>query len=204
MFAASHPYYSPMLTSAPNSLARRLRVPGYLFLGIAMILPVIDLFVGIYPFRLGQVVWRFGAVGLLSSAVGAPLLVLFFVFALALFAGDRKVVIGVGIVAALIALILIGGAGSFSLDALQMKRRVQAAAQLKYMMASGQALFKLLLEALSAIVLSISAFRAANAKALPVSPAEQRTSAGLVMGRRATGKVGPVGAPEAIPAQVDD
>ena len=194
-----------MLTSPPNSLVRRLRVPGYLFLGIAMIMPVIDLFVGVYPLRISQVVWRFGAVGLLSSAVAAPLLVLFFIFALALFLGDRKVVLFVGVLSALIALLLIGGAGSFSLDALQMKRRVQAAAQLKYMMASGQALFKLLIEALSAIVLSVSAFRAASAKSLPVSPAEQRTSAGLVMGRRATGKVGPVvDTPEALPAPVDD
>ena len=193
-----------MITSAPNNVVRRLRVPGYLFLGIAMILPVIDLFVLVYPLRLTQVIWRFGAVGLLSSAVGAPLLVLFFVFALALFAGDRKVVAAVGVLAALIALLLIGGAGSFSLDALQMKRRVQAAAQLKYLMTAGQALVKLLIEALSAIVLSVSAFRAASAKALPVSPAEQRTSAGLVMGRRPSGRTGPADLPAAVQSPVDD
>jgi hypothetical protein len=118
-----------MTPPAPNSLARHLRVPGYLFFGIAMILPVLDLLVSVYPIRLDTVVWRFGAVGLLSSAIGAPLLVLFFVFALAVFCGDKKVIMTVGVVASLIALLLVAGTGSFALDALQMKRRVQAAAQ---------------------------------------------------------------------------
>src|SRR5258705_8802918 len=133
-----------MTHSAPNSLARRLRVPGYLFFGIAMFLPVLDLLVSVYPIRLGEVVWRFGAVGLLSSAVGAPLLVLFFVFALALFAGDRKVILTVGVISALVALLLVAGTGSFALDALQMKRRVQAAAQHRFTLAPLQATIRLL------------------------------------------------------------
>jgi len=172
-----------MTPTAPNSLARRLRVPGYIFFGIAMFLPVLDLLVSVYPIRLGEVVWRFGAVGLLSSAVGAPLLVLFFVFALALFAGDRKVILTVGVVAALVALLLVAGTGSFALDALQMKRRVQAAAQQRFMLASMQAMLKLLVEAVCAIVLSVSAFRAHNKK-LHISPkSEPRSSSSLIMGR---------------------
>ena len=138
-----------MTTPAPNSLARYLRAPGYLFFGLAMLLPVLDLMITVYPWHIGQVVWRFGAVGLLSSAVGAPLLVLFFIFALALFAGDRKVVIAVGVIAALIALLLISGAGSFALDALQMKRRVQAAAPNPLRMSSMTAVTKLVLARLT-------------------------------------------------------
>jgi hypothetical protein len=169
---------------APNSVARYLRAPGYLFFGLAMLLPVLDLLITVYPWHLGQVVWRFGAVGLLSSAVGAPLLVLFFIFALALFAGDRKVVIAVGVIAALIALLLISGAGSFALDALQMKRRVQAAAQERFMMASMQAMLKLVLESITAIVLALSALRTLKkARIVAVPRNEKRGSSSLVMGR---------------------
>jgi hypothetical protein len=121
---------------------------------------------------------------LLSSAVGAPLLVLFFIFALALFAGDRKVVIAVGVIAALIALLLISGAGSFALDALQMKRRVQAAAQERFMMASMQAMLKLVLESITAIVLAFSALRTLKkAKVVALPRNEKRGSSSLVMGR---------------------
>jgi hypothetical protein len=190
-----------MTPPAPNSLARRLRVPGYLFFGIAMILPILDLLVSIYPIRLDTVVWRFGAVGLLSSAIGAPLLVLFFVFALALFAGDRKVIVTVGVLSALIALLLVAGTGSFALDALQMKRRVQAAAQQRFMMASAQAMMKLILEAISAVVLAITAFRTLRkTKALATPRSEARGSGSLVMGRPSAPRA--VAAAEAPPAVV--
>jgi hypothetical protein len=190
-----------MTPPAPNSLARHLRVPGYLFFGIAMILPVLDLLVSVYPIRLDTVVWRFGAVGLLSSAIGAPLLVLFFVFALAVFCGDKKVIMTVGVVASLIALLLVAGTGSFALDALQMKRRVQAAAQQRFMLASAQAMLKLILEAISAVVLAITAFRTMNKAKIVAAPrSEARGSGSLVMGRPSSQRI--VAATEAPPAAV--
>ena len=198
-----------MISSAPNSLVRHLRVPGYLFLGIATVLPLLDLLISVYPLRPATVVWRFGAVGLLSSAIGAPLLVLFFVFALAVFAGDRKIIITVGIISAIIALVLIGGAGAFALDALQMKRRVQEAAQQRFTMASIQAMLKLLLEGGAAIVLAFSAFRTlARAKVAPATRSEPRgSSAGLVMGRQSSRIAAPIAEappPAAINAPVDE
>ena len=183
--------------AAPNALVRRLRAPGYLILGIAMVLPLLDLVVSVNPFRPSTVVWRFGAVGLLSSAVGAPLLVLFFVFVLAYFSGDRKVMILCTALAALIALLMIGGAGTFALDALQMKRRVQAAAQPRFIMASVQAMMKLALEGLAALVLAVSAFRTLKgAKAAPATRTEARASSSLLMGRAAS--------PRSMPAEVAD
>ena len=174
-----------MPPTAPNSIARRFRVPGYLFFGIAFVLPLLDLLISVYPIRLGTVVWRFGAVGLLSSAIGAPLLVLFLIFVLAVICGDNKVITTVGVVAAIIALVLVAGTGSFALDALQMKRRVQEAAQQRFMLASGQAMLKMILQGISAIVLAITAFRMMKApKVVAVSRTEPRRSASLVMGRK--------------------
>ena len=104
-----------MISSAAQNLAQRLRAPGYIILGIAMILPILDFIVSTIPLKPTTVVWRFGAFGLLSSAIGAPLLVLLLIYALALLAGDRKVMILVAVLAALIALTLIGGSGAFAL-----------------------------------------------------------------------------------------
>jgi hypothetical protein len=176
-----------MITAAaPNALVRRLRAPGYLILGIAMVFPLLDLLVSVLPLRPATVVWRFGAVGLLSSAIGAPLLILFFIFVLAYFSGDRKIMVVCAAIAALIALVMIGMAGTFALDALQMKRRVQAAAQAKFLMACAQALLKLAFEGLAALVLAVSAFRTLRgAKAAPVARTEARPSSSLLMGRAA-------------------
>jgi len=80
-------------------------------------------------------------------------------------------------------LLLVVGTGSFALDALQMKRRVQAAAQQRFMLASMQAMLKMIVEATCAIVLSISAFRTINQKAVHTSKGEPRSSSSLIMGR---------------------
>ena len=198
-----------MITAAaPNALVRRLRVPGYLILGIAMVLPLLDLLVSVMPLRPTTVVWRFGAVGLLSSAIGAPLLILFFIFVLAYLAGDRKVVVLCAVLAALIALTMIAGAGTFALDSLQMKRRVQEAAQSRFLLASAQAMMKLGLEGLAALVLAVSAFRTVKgAKAVAIARTEARPSSSLLMGRAAsarpvTGEIAHV--PAAVTERVDE
>ncbi len=150
------------MTPSASDLIRRLRAPAYLIMAVTSILPLIDLMMAISPMHPGTVMWRFGAVGLISSAIGAPLLVLVLIYALALLSGDRKVVITVGIIAAVIAVLMIAGAGSFSLDALQMKSRVNPVALDKFKGASALALVKLLVMGVSAIVLAVSAFRASK------------------------------------------
>lgn len=177
-----------MITTAPNSFVRHLRVPGYLILFIAMILPLLDLLVSVMPLRPTTVVWRFGAVGLFSSAIGAPLLILFFIYVLSVLAGDRKITMLVGIVSALICLSLVLGSGAFVLDALQMKQRVQPAAQTRFMTASVQAMLKLGMQGLGSLVLAISAFRALKAaRAAPVARGtEPRAASSLLVGRSAS------------------
>src|SRR5690348_5048807 len=175
------------MTSTAPELVRRLRVPGYLIMAVTSILPLIDLLMAISPMHPGTVMWRFGAVGLISSAIGAPLLVLVLIYALALLSGDRKVVITVGIIAAIIAVLMIGGAGSFSLDALQMKSRVNPVALDKFKGASALALVKLLVMGISAIVLAVSAFR--SSRLMKREPARAtRGGSTLVVGQPATSR----------------
>jgi|SRR5690348_1388741 len=172
------------MTSTAPELVRRLRVPGYLIMAVTSILPLIDLLMAISPMHPGTVMWRFGAVGLISSAIGAPLLVLVLVYALALLCGDRKVVITVGVIAALVAVLMFIGAGSFTLDALQMKGRVNPAALDKFKGASALALVKLVLMGISAVVLALNAFRSAKLMKRETVPATRR-GATLVVGQPA-------------------
>ena len=88
------------------------------------------------------------------------------------------------LLAASVALLMIAGAGTFALDALQMKRRVQEAAQPRFLMASGQAMMKLALEGLAALVLAVSAVRTMKGvKVAPAQRTEARASSSLLMGR---------------------
>lgn len=196
-----------MITAAaPNPFIRRLRAPGYLILGIATILPLIDLLVSLSPLRPTTLMWRFGAVGLFASAIGAPLLVLFLIYVLAYFSGDRKVMIACAVIAAVIALLMIAGAGTFALDALQMKRRIQAAAQPRFLTASAQALFKMGVQGIASLVLAVSAFRTLKgAKALPGPRTESRASSSMLVGRPSVARpvtgdapVIPPAAPQAV------
>jgi hypothetical protein len=179
-----------MITAAaPNQFVRRLRAPGYCILAIAMILPLVDLLIPLSPLRPTMLQWRFGAVGLLASAIGAPLLVLFLIYVLAYFSGDRKVMVACAVMATLIALTLFGGAGAFALDALQMKRRIQDAAQARFIVASGQALLKMGLQGLASLVFAVSAFRTLKgAKTLSGPRTDTRGSSSMLVGRSSVGR----------------
>ena len=172
------------MTSTAPDLIRRLRAPGYLIMAVTSILPLIDLLMAISPMHPGTVMWRFGAVGLISSAIGAPLLVLTLVYALALLCSDRKVVIAIGVIATVIAVLMLVGAGSFALDALQMKGRVNPAALDKFKGASALALVKLVVMGIASIVLAVSAFRSAKL-AKKETVRATRTGATLIVGQSA-------------------
>lgn len=173
--------------AAPSDAIRRFRTPAYLIFTLAAILPIVELILAVSPVKPTQVMWRFGAVGLFASAAAAPLIILLLVYGVALLSEDRVVLYVIGSLAGFAAAVLIISSGAFTLDALQMKRQVNAPAMTKFAIASVQAFVKLLLQGLAAAVLSVSAFRAARALKREVSrPARSST---LVVGQPAKPKV---------------
>jgi hypothetical protein len=170
------------MPTVSTDLLRRLRAPAYLILGAAMLFPISDVVVNIWPIHAGDVAWRFGALGVTATAATAPLLVLLLIYALAFTVDDRPVVALVGVLAALAAVALFVAAGAFTLDALQMKARVRPESVVRFTAASAQALIKLLFLSLSATVLAVSAFRAIRAWRRDAERSS-RTSAPLVVGR---------------------
>ena len=174
---------------------RRLRTPTYTVLGIALLLQVFDLIAAIAPMHFDQLLWRFGAVGLAASAVANPLILLIFIYVLAVALGDKTTIRVVAVISGLIALFLLIGAGSFSLDTLQMKSRVQPAAADKFKLAALLALFKLLAELVSASVLTMSAIKTLRYLQRTVPRVDSLGS--LVVGRGAQGRPAGVKAPDA-------
>jgi hypothetical protein len=152
-----------MAPSLNRDIGRRLRIPAYAFLAVTLLLQSADYFLGLLPLQVGSIVWRFAAIGSGANIVGNVLLLILLLYVASLAAGDRPMLIVVGILSVLVALCLFGGAGVFTLDALQLRARVEARAVAKFDLASGQALFKMGVEGLVGVLFAVSAFRSANA-----------------------------------------
>jgi hypothetical protein len=159
-----------------QSLANRLRVPGFLLLALMAVLPLVDFVVVATPAKPSQVAWRFGVFGQLSTSSAVPLLALLLLYALAFADGSRRMLLVSAVLSAVYALLLVAASLSFPLDALEMYRRVPAGAQPKFMLASAAAIVRLPLYALGAVVLTISQVRSGRAlKAINTSQPDART-----------------------------
>lgn len=185
-----------MAVSTSYEPIRRLRVPTYTILGMALVLQTLDLIATISPMHASQVLWRFGAVGLFASAVINPLILLIFMYVLAVALGDKVTIRVIAALAALLALILLVGAGSFSLDTLQMKSRVQPEALGKFKGAALLALFKLIVELVSSIVLTVSAIKTLRYLQRTVGRMDSQGS--LVVGRGVQGRPASAKAPDVV------
>ena len=152
-----------MPPTAPRDLARRIRTPAYAFLVVTLMFQFTDFMIGVAPFRIESVIWRFSTIGGAANSVGNFLLLVLLIYAVGLTFADRRALWFAGAVSAFIALVLIVGTGSFTLDALQLRSQVDASGVKKFDSATAQALVKLVFEAVVATVFAFSAFRAALA-----------------------------------------
>lgn len=78
----------------------------------------------VWPFRLGEVRWRFGAVGLMSGAVVGVLLGLMLIMAVAAILDHRRTLRAASVVCMVMALVLALVAVAFGLDFLQVRSTV--------------------------------------------------------------------------------
>jgi hypothetical protein len=145
-----------------DEFVARVRAPGYLIFFIVLIIPLVDYGAVMLPVHLSNATWRFGAVGLSGGYAVATIAELYLFFALAVAAKDRKVVIAVGVVSALIAVVLLAGSAGFVLDTLQTRRLVAPVNVQRFDMGAVESLLKLMLGVLTGAVLAVSAFRAAR------------------------------------------
>lgn len=127
-----------------------------------IVMPFIDLGIRSWPFRMHSAAWRLGFLGSASAVLVTPLLALYLVFAIAAIAEDPLVEYLVAGVAAAACVICVGAAAFFSLDVLQMKGQVPAAAASQYDVGSIWVIVRLVVVAVLFIVLAIGSMRAAR------------------------------------------
>ena len=159
----SHLAQSHEMTNTSDWYAlRRLRWPAYSFLLISAVFQVADFIVGATPTHVDQVTWRFGLSGIAANSVGNLLLLALLAFLIALADGDRFVLQFVGFSSALLAVLLMVGAVSFSLDSIQVRPSSDSPEAGRFAIVAGLALVKLVTEGVLALFFAIAALRASG------------------------------------------
>jgi len=144
---------------------RRLRVPGYFVMTMLTAMPVIELLATVLPAQIHQAGWRFSVVGVAGATAITTVIGLFFIFTIALMSGDRAVLWIVSGFSAAAAVLCLGAAGMFPLDALQMRAQIKPEAMTRYNAASVVAFLKILSACVVYAALAVSSFRAGGRSA---------------------------------------
>jgi hypothetical protein len=130
------------MTMKPN---RAVIAGAYCIAAMMVIMPLSELALRVWPLRIGETSWRFGAAGLFSSALLLPLLGLMVAGAVAFLSGNRTLVRALAGFTAAAGALLVLSSGLFALDAVQMRSNVVPEAKTAFDVASAQALLKFLL-----------------------------------------------------------
>lgn len=149
----------------------------YTMVALMIVMPLGETLLSIWPLRMGEAAWRFGAAGLFSRALMTPLLGLVLLWVIAFLLGHRRAVITTAVVAALGALVLALAEGMFVLDAVQMRAQVREEAKLAFDLASLLALFKIGMSFLVASVLAWGSWKMTRGVHGVRAPRENRSAA---------------------------
>ncbi|MEX2375124.1 MAG: hypothetical protein WD942_05990 [Dehalococcoidia bacterium] len=149
---------------------RTLLAAGYGLAVLLMLIPVTDTFLRVWPTRVGEVAWRYGAMGLASNALMTPVMGLAFGIGTALFARHRRVLRALAVLTGLgVTLLVVLGVG-FVLDLLRVRSGVSAEALSAFDVANFQALLKISALGLVASLLAIGSWVASRSAESPEGP----------------------------------
>lgn len=138
---------------------RAVTFGAYAVTFLLIVLPITEITLRLWPLQPGAAAWRFGATGLLTNAMVTPLLGLLLGGGLAFTLGHRAMVRLHSILAILGATLLLGLTLLFILDAIQMRREVQAESIFVFDVAAVQSFAKLCVVQSIAFVLGVGAWR---------------------------------------------
>jgi hypothetical protein len=169
-----------------NSL-RQIVAPAYLVAALLILFPITDSVLSVFPPQLGEVSWRFGAVGLFSRALMTPLLGILIANAIALIAGHRRVVRGLAILNGVVCAALFAVVPFFVLDALQMRAIIVDEARFTFDVASWVALAKISIGAIVAGAFAVQGWKLSRRQPQRVGVQQRaRPESGGLMGRLAS------------------
>lgn len=129
---------------------------------ILLVSPLVDLVGAIWPPRMGEVSWRFGAFGLTTSALVSPILGFAMLKVAGVLLEHRGVVRTVAVIDLVLMLVLLGGVAFFALDFVQLRATLAASSLGQYDMAGFKAAVNGLLELIVLGWMGVAGLRASS------------------------------------------
>ncbi len=168
---------------------RPFALPGYLILAMMVVFPLLDSALTVWPFRPSEVSWRFGAAGIMTRGLMAPLFGLILIYGLTLIYEHRLAQRAISIISGVAVLVLMAVSVLFVLDMLQMRAMVQPHMKTAFDVASLVALIKTGVVIVIGSVLAFAAFRSSRGTG-PARRAESRGASGsTLINRESTARV---------------
>lgn len=156
---AAGPVVARDRSDSRRSPLQRLAAPLYLACLLLVVLPIVDLVTNVWPLRPWEVGWRYGAVGLGSGFLLTPFLGIIAGLALARSLLQRRMLLFVSWAAGITALLLVGAAMLFALDALQVAEQIPEQGWSAFQVGAVRAVVKLILVAGALGWLSVAGLR---------------------------------------------
>jgi uncharacterized membrane protein len=154
---------------------------GYLLAALLVIIPLFDATMQVWPLRLSDERWRFGAVGSLSNLLLVPMLGLLMAIAIATLTDGRRVRRVVGALCGTLALILAVLSVLFILDYFQVRTIVTPKFQHATAVASTTAVVKNVLSIITLVLLCRAGFAGPKAVAVrKTAPVKEPSSTPLI------------------------
>jgi hypothetical protein len=159
------------MTESHDKPWRVLALPIYVTALALATFTTFDLALNVWPWNVGAVMWRFGAIGLFASGLLTPLLGLTLAVATAVALQHRTAALVLAILCTLLALVIVPTVPAYVLDAMQVTSRVGVESRRQFTAYWLLALFKLVVLCIAAVVLAMTAFRARR-----TAPGETKTA----------------------------
>lgn len=142
---------------------RPLAVSLYGVAAILVVLPITDTVLSLWPLHTGDLIWRFGAAGIIAShALLMPLIGLLLASVTAVLLEHRRTLRGLSVVAAVVGLAVAVGIGLFALDVVQTRARVEPGAQAGFDSASLRVFIRMGLVVPAAIAIAAGSWAASG------------------------------------------
>jgi hypothetical protein len=138
---------------------RYLRASVFAIALLLIIIPFGETLVSVWPWRLSEANWRFGAMGFFSKAFMTPMVGLVLLLAVAVAAESGVVLRVISVATALYALVGVAFAGIFVLDILQLRAGVRPDLRTAFDQASILAFLRTLASTAIAVLVALGAWR---------------------------------------------
>lgn len=144
------------------SLLHALAWPTYAVALFLIAMPLMDFVANVWPPAPGLATWRYASAGILSGFLMTPMVGVVMAFAAASVLDQRRSLKVFGILAAVVAVILIAAALLFVLDVLQVRATLEEEERTRILIGGAMALVKYLVAAGCLVWLSLAGIRASR------------------------------------------